>query len=154
MQTTATEKQNSWDQTSYFDFGKYVYLQGPLQFLDRPYIVILNLVYIPNKHQTEVRTRSQQGRTGFSRLDSSPPPGDQTQQYVLLRRVAVQEGPQELGFNSHSVDGITGYPECANAFPTQLVRRGCLSPPIIRDRAGVIRPDFSVCVEGSVSPFR
>ena len=36
---------------------------------------------------------------------------------VLLRRVAVQEGPQELGFNLHSVDGITGYPECANASP-------------------------------------
>ena len=34
------------------------------------------------------------------------------------------------------------------------MRRDFLSPPIIRDRAGAIRPDFSVCVEGSVSPFR
>ena len=31
-------------------------------------------------------------------------------------------------------------------FPTQFVRRE-VSPPIIRDRAGAIRPDFSVCVE-------
>ena len=32
--------------------------------------------------------------------------------------------------------------------PTQFVRREFYSPPIIRDRAGAIRPDFSVCVEG------
>ena len=82
MQTAATEKQNSWDQTSFFNFGKYVYLQGPFPVLDVLYIVILILGYTPKRHQTEVRTRSQQGRTGLSRLDSNPPPGDQAQQFL------------------------------------------------------------------------
>ena len=36
----------------------------------------------------------------------------------------------------------------ARPIPTHFVRRE-VSPPIIRDRAGAIRPDFSVCVESS-----
>ena len=46
-----------------------------------------------------------------------------------------------------SVDDITGHPEV----PMLSRRNPCAgllySPPIIRDRAGAIRPDFSVCVE-------
>ena len=37
----------------------------------------------------------------------------------------------------------------ARLIPTHVVRREFSSPPIIRDRAGAIRPDFSVCVESS-----
>ena len=40
---------------------------------------------------------------------------------------------------------------CVCMFPTQFVRREA-SPPIIRDRAGAIWPDFSVCVESSTRP--
>ena len=36
----------------------------------------------------------------------------------------------------------------ARLIPTHFVRRE-FSPPIIRDRAGAIRPDFSMCVESS-----
>ena len=44
-------------------------------------------------------------------------------------------------------------PRLQNLIPTQFVRSESLSPfppPIIRDRAGAIRPDLSVCVESSL----
>ena len=44
---------------------------------------------------------------------------------------------------SSSVQSLIRRNSCAGTF---------LTPPIIRDRAGAIRPDFSVCVECSLSP--
>ena len=116
--------------------------------VSRSLFVSLILVYTPDMQQAEVRTRAQQDRTGLSRsiaalyleiMRSEP-----------LRRVAPQEGPQVVGFKftlqSVASQAIPSVQRDSDATRAQ----GLSSPPIIRDRAGAIRPDFSVCVEGSL----
>ena len=48
----------------------------------------------------------------------------------------------------YSVDDITGHPDCTTDPDAHGAQVFFHSPPIIRDRSGAIRPDFSVCVEG------
>ena len=120
LQTRRSRTPGFW--TSFFDLGKYVHLQGLPSALDLHFGVMPVLVCIPNTHWTEAWTRAQQGCAGLSRLDRSL--HSEIKRNSTSSSCCCSRRPVRFRFQFCTpVDGITGYPECANAIPTQLVRR-------------------------------
>ena len=104
--------------TSFFDLGEYVQLQGLPSVLDLHFRVMPVLVYILNTHCTEAWTRAQQGWAGLSHPDRSV--HSEIKRNSTSSSCCCSRKPVRFRFQfCTTVDGITGYPECANAIPTQ-----------------------------------